>query len=138
MPIVRLRVRGVDRDRASRDGDVEADDARATPSVEALGDEISLEQCERLFVCLRFRACRAMCETVYRAYAMNPNAPRPLRARTTPSLEETGETEEEEDEERRKRRRRTRWKRQGGGETRETTGTVSRGISRVGVGFGRK
>ena len=96
MPIVRLRVRGVDRDRASRDGDVEVDDARATPSVEALGDEISLEQCERLFVCLRFRACRAMCETVYRAYAMNPNAPRPLRARTTPSLEETGETGEEE------------------------------------------
>ena len=96
MPIVRLRVRGVDRDRASRDGDVEVDDARGTPSVEALGDEISLEQCERLFVCLRFRACRAMCETVYRAYAMNPNAPRPLRARTTPSLEETGETGEEE------------------------------------------
>ena len=96
MPIVRLRVRGVDRKRASRDGDVEVDDACAPPSVEALGDEISLEQCERLFVCLHFNACRAMCETVYRAYAMNPNAPRPLRARATSSLEETGETREEE------------------------------------------
>lgn len=102
MPIVRLRVRGVERKRASRDGDVEVDDACAPPSVEALGDEISLEQCERLFVCLHFDACRAMCETVYRAYAMDPNAPRPLRARAKSSLEETGETgetgeEEEED-----------------------------------------
>ena len=99
MPIVRLRVRGVERKRASRDGDVEVDDACAPPSVEALGDEISLEQCERLFVCLHFDACRAMCETVYRAYAMDPNAPRPLRARAKSSLEETGETGEEEEEE---------------------------------------
>jgi len=41
---------------------------------------VSLEQCERLFACVHFDACRAMCETVYRAYAVNPNAPRPLRA----------------------------------------------------------
>ena len=98
MPIVRMRVRGVAHDRASRDRDVGVDDDAAPPSVEALGDEISLEQCERLFVCLHFDACRAMCETVYRAYAMNPNAPRPLRARASSSLEETEETGEEEED----------------------------------------
>ncbi len=98
MPIVRMRVRGVAHDRASRDRDVGVDDDAAPPSVEALGDEISLEQCERLFVCLHFDACGAMCETVYRAYAMNPNAPRPLRARASSSLEETEETEEEEED----------------------------------------
>ena len=100
MPIVRLRVRGVERKRASRDGDVEVDDACAPPSVEALGDEISLEQCERLFVCLHFDACRAMCETVYRAHVMDPNA-RDLFARAR-----SPRSRRRERRERRRRKRR--------------------------------
>lgn len=80
MPIVHARVRGPRGRRRDADGAVDDDTSTAPPSIDALGDEVSLEQCERLFACVHFDACRAMCETVYRAYAVNPNAPRPLRA----------------------------------------------------------
>lgn len=80
MPIVHARVRGPRAQRRDADGAVDDETSTAPPSIDDLGDEVSLEQCERLFVCLHFDACRAMCETVYRAYAVNPNAPRPLRA----------------------------------------------------------
>jgi len=61
-------------------GDAMDDDSTlpAAPSARALGDEVSLEQCERLFVCAHFAECRAMCERVYAAYVDDPSAPRPL------------------------------------------------------------
>ena len=59
-------------------GDAMDDDSTlpAAPSARALGDEVSLEQCERLFVCAHFAECRAMCERVYAAYVDDPSAPR--------------------------------------------------------------
>ena len=63
----------------------DAPPAPAPPSARALGDEVSLEQCERLFVCAHYAECRAMCERVYAAYADDPRAPRPLVRATSPS-----------------------------------------------------
>lgn len=62
----------------------------AAPSARALGDEVSLEQCERLFVCAHFAECRAMCERVYAAYVDEPSAPRPLVRGTSSDARESG------------------------------------------------
>ena len=62
----------------------------AAPSARALGDEVSLEQCERLFVCAHFAECRAMCERVYAAYVDDPSAPRPLVRGTSSDARESG------------------------------------------------
>jgi len=73
-------------------GDAMDDDSTlpAAPSARALGDEVSLEQCERLFVCAHFAECRAMCERVYAAYVDDPSAPRPLVRGTSSDARESG------------------------------------------------
>ena len=55
------------------------DDFPAPPTLDELPNEVSLEQCERLLCALHYAECREMCETVYRTYAADPNAARPIR-----------------------------------------------------------
>lgn len=90
---------------------VDDDDVPRPPSVESLGSEVSLEQCERLFTCLHFHACEAMCRDVYAAYAIDPSAPRPLvrgrddvNAGARARASETTSRDETDDDDARRRR----------------------------------